>query len=94
MKDILRSLVESSLTSTVEPTATKSQPADRDEFHDKLVLTKLTENEDVEAYLTTFERMLTVYGVREDRWAIYQACTTAHWPQLGSVSGLEQHSRS
>ena len=58
----------SSLTPTVEAMATGSRPAhDRDEYHDKLVLTKLTENEDVEAYLTTFERMMTVYGVREDR---------------------------
>ena len=37
--------------------------------HDKLKLTKLTESEDIEAYLTTFERMMQVYEVDESRWA-------------------------
>ena len=34
-------------------------------------LTKLTESEDIEAFLTTFEWMMRVYGVRtrEDHWA-------------------------
>ena len=32
-------------------------------------LTKLAEEDDVEAYLTTFERLMTVSGVRRDRWA-------------------------
>ena len=69
--EMIRSLVVSSRTPTVEATATGSRPAhDRDEYHDKLVLTKLTENEDIEEYLTTFERMMTVYGVHEDWWAI------------------------
>ena len=29
----------------------------------------LSDAEDIEAYLTTFERMMAVYGVEEDRWA-------------------------
>lgn len=41
----------------------------RDEDRDHLRLTELTESEDIEAFLTTFERMMQVYEVREDRWA-------------------------
>ena len=41
----------------------------RDEDRDRLKLSKLTESEDIEAFLTTFERMMRVYGVKEDRWA-------------------------
>jgi len=36
---------------------------------DRLKLTKLTESEDVEAFLTTFERMMQAYGMKEDHWA-------------------------
>jgi len=36
---------------------------------DRLKLTKLTESEDAEAFLTTFERMMRVYGMKEERWA-------------------------
>ena len=35
----------------------------------KLELTKLTDSEDIEAYLTTFERMMGVYEITEDKWA-------------------------
>ena len=41
--------------------------------HDQLKLTKLTKSEDIEAYLTTFERMMQVYEVDEDRWAFMLA---------------------
>ena len=41
----------------------------REETADVLKLTKLTGAEDIEAYLKTFERMMEVYGVKEDRWA-------------------------
>ena len=34
----------------------------------ELRLTKLSDSEDIEAYLTTFERMMRVYEVPEDRW--------------------------
>ena len=40
------------------------------EGRDKLVLSKFAEGDDIEAYLTTFERMMTVYSVNESRWAI------------------------
>ena len=36
---------------------------------DKLKLTKLTET-DVEAFLTTFERLMLVNKIRPDRWAV------------------------
>ena len=38
-------------------------------IQDPLKLTKLTETEDIESYLTTFERMMQVYHVDEERWA-------------------------
>ena len=36
---------------------------------DKLVLTRFVEGDDIEAFLTIFERMMTVYRVEETRWA-------------------------
>ena len=36
---------------------------------DKLKLSKLTERDDIEAYLTTFERIMVVHGVDRSRWA-------------------------
>ena len=36
----------------------------------KVVLTKLGENTDIEAYLTTFERVMTLYAVPPDCWAV------------------------
>ena len=36
---------------------------------DQLKLTKFTDSEDIEAYLTTFERMMKVYEVEKERWA-------------------------
>ena len=32
-------------------------------------LTRLTEKDDIEAYLTTFEQMMEVYGIRKEKWA-------------------------
>lgn len=37
---------------------------------DKLMLTKFAEGEDVEAYLTAFNRVMTVYSVNRSHWAI------------------------
>ena len=37
--------------------------------NDRVKLSKLTETDDVEAYLTTFERMMSVYEVDRSRWA-------------------------
>ena len=36
---------------------------------DKVKLSKLTESDDIEAYLTTFERMMAAYGIPNDRWS-------------------------
>ena len=47
---------------------------------DSLKLTKLTESEDIESYLKTFERMMEAYEVEEDRWAFKLA------PQLTGKS--------
>ena len=47
----------------------REERVSREEDRDKLKLSKLTESEDIEAFLTTFERMMRVYGVKEDRWA-------------------------
>lgn len=63
--DMIRSLVERS-SSPGDSRPTEGHGAPRD----KLVLTKLSDKDDIEAYLTTFERMMTVYGVEERRWAI------------------------
>ena len=41
----------------------------REEDRDRLKRSKLTESEDIEAFVTTFERMMQVYGLKEDRWA-------------------------
>ncbi len=67
--DMIRSLVECTRTGSGS-----SGDSRRVEKHgsvrDKLVLTKLSEEDDIEAYLTTFERMMTMYSVEEGRWAI------------------------
>ena len=41
----------------------------RIEGSDQLRLTRLTETEDVEAYLTTFQRMMSAYEIEKERWA-------------------------
>ncbi len=40
--------------------------ADRDK---DVKLTKLTERDDIEAYLTTFERLMTTYEIKQDKWS-------------------------
>ena len=72
---MIRSLVESSRPAPSEPRVGEGRSA----VQDKLVLSKFSEGEDVEAYLTTFERLMTVYGIDEERWAIKLA------PQLSGV---------
>ena len=67
--DMIQSLVESSRIASVPAGGTR--PAEgHGTVRDKLVLTKFSESEDIEAYLTTFERLMTVYDVEEERWAI------------------------
>ena len=47
---------------------------------EQIKLTRLTETDDVEAYLTTFERLMTIGGIRPDSWALRLA------PQLTGKS--------
>ena len=49
--------------------ARKDERARRSQTQGELRLTKLTETEDIESYLTTFEGMMEVHGIEEDRWA-------------------------
>ena len=67
--DILRSLVDTSRTPGA-PGVDGRTIEGHGPVRDKLVLTKLTDAEDIEAFLTKFERLMTVYGVAEDCWAI------------------------
>ena len=46
------------------PTAALKLERDRD-----VKVAKLTEDDDIEAYLTTFERLMKAYEIREERWA-------------------------
>ena len=60
--EMMRNLVERSVNQESDMTAAVSK--------EKIVLTKLGENEDIEAYLTTFERLMTVYEVVQEWWAV------------------------
>ena len=55
---VLKALVEQT---TAKPDTTFAPP------RDKIILTKMGENEDVEAFLTTFERLMTLYAVPRER---------------------------
>ena len=65
--DALTSLSSGDSSSGILATASTGRVA---ESTDRLKLTKLTESDDVEAYLTTFERMMAVHKIKEDCWAI------------------------
>ena len=58
--EVLRNLVDAG---TRRPEA-----APRRENDDNLKLSRLTEGDDIEAYLTTFERMMAAYEVPNSRW--------------------------
>ena len=62
--DILRRIVESRRVSKEKPPATRTTS----ESEAKLV--KLSKQDDVESYLTTFERIMRAYEVKEERWAV------------------------
>ena len=66
---MMRSFVETSRTAGA-PSSVGRTVEGHGPVSDKLVLTKLTDTEDMEAFLTTFERLMIVYGVAEDRRAI------------------------
>ena len=57
---MLRKLIESR-----RPEESRTRPT---EGEAKLV--KLTEQDDIESYLTAFERIMRAYEVKEERWAV------------------------
>ena len=58
------------LQSLIEGVKRQSEAAVRKAENDKDVkVTKLTENDDIEAYLTTFERLMLAYEVKKEKWA-------------------------
>ena len=61
--EVLKQLVESARRE--ERPGRVEVPADRE----KVKLTKLSEQDDIEAYLTTFERMMAAHRVEEAHWA-------------------------
>ena len=57
---------------TVPAVATPARLLERDAAtgpKDLLKLTKLTDGEDIEAFLKTFEKLVEVYEVPKERWA-------------------------
>ena len=67
--EILRSI-------TVPAAATPARPLEGDAAtgpKDSLKLTKLTDGEDIEAFLKTFERLMEAYEVPKERWAYWLA---------------------
>ena len=62
--DVLRRLVEGSQQDVRE-----GRPV-RGRGEGELKLSKLSDQDDIEAYLTTFERVMRIYEVPEDRWAV------------------------
>ena len=63
--ELLRTLVEAG-TRRSEAASTASSGTSLGE--DKVKQSKLSEEDDIEAYLTTFERMMTAYEVQINRW--------------------------
>ena len=63
---MMRSLVER----TAGGAGSREEEATPSASREKVVLTKLGENVDIEAYLMTFERVMTLYAVPLDRWAV------------------------
>lgn len=58
------------LQSLIEGVQRQSEAAVHKAENDKDVkIAKLTENDDVEAYLTTFERLMLAYEVKREKWA-------------------------
>ena len=58
------------LQSLIEGVKRQSEAAVRKAENDKDVkVAKLTENDNIKAYLTTFERLMLVYEVKKEKWA-------------------------
>ena len=65
---LLRQTVEETLGRRVQPSVVPGGDA-----YSKVKLTKLGATDDIEAYLTTFERMMVAYKVPKERWAFMLA---------------------
>ena len=61
----------------------------RSQTQGELTLIQLTETQDTESYLTTFERMMEVRGIEKDRWAFRLAPQLTGKAQQEYVHGLE-----
>ena len=69
--EMIKRLVE---TSSARATASETRPeGERSSGRGKVVLTKFVEGDDVEAYLTTFERLMTVHRVEQTLWVVHLA---------------------
>ena len=65
--EMLQRLVERTMNQEQERERVPAAGVERSK--DSVKLTKLTEADDIEAYLTTFERMMAAYEVEKTRWA-------------------------
>ena len=63
-------------------TRTASHTGSRTPHEGEVKLVKLSDQDDIEAYLTTFERVMRAYEVKEERWAVKLA------PQLTGKAQL------
>ena len=66
--EVLRGMWEDSRQEALDGRA--GGRAARNHWEGELKLTKLSEQDDIEAYLTTYERMMVIYEVPEERWAV------------------------
>ena len=66
--EVLRGMWDDSRQEALEGRA--GGRAARNHWEGELKLTKLSEQDDIEAYLTTYERMMVIYEVPEERWAV------------------------
>ena len=57
---------------------------------EQLKLTKLTDQYDIEAFLTTFERMMGVFRIEKNRWAFKLAPQLTRKAQKGFVAREEE----
>ena len=62
--EMLRRLVESRQANEERPPATQTTS------ESEVKLVKLSEQDDIESYLTTFVRIMRAYEVKEERWAV------------------------
>ena len=64
--EMMKAMLDSSLSRAREGETTSSSP--RLPNADKIVLTKLTNSDDIEAFLTTFKRLMALHHVEESHW--------------------------